>query len=266
MAYPERERARLRLAGALMGPNRGNVSVVSIYRLEQRLDDASVQSYYGAIEERNRALEAESHLVRESGATVNSHVLVSTTAFRGLVSATETIGATLLLIGWPGHGPQKAEEALAPSLDRHLRTHLVLFREDGRVPARRILVLVDDSPHGDLAFLLAARLTAAWEADLTVAATIPTEADEEERLKVEVELEGNLGVSVRARVLAIPADSPSDALLGEAHRNDLIVIGVSGLGVGSVDEALERLDRVKGCSLALVRAHPEASLEARRRT
>jgi uncharacterized integral membrane protein len=265
VAYPERERARLRLAGALMGPNRGNVSVVSVYRLEERLDDASVQSYYGAIEERNRALRAEADLVREAGATVDSHVLVATTAFRGLVSAAATTRATLLIAGWPAHGPGEAEEALAWSLDRHLRAHLMFFREAGPLPARRMLVLVDDTPHGQLALLVASRLTFAWEADLTVATVIPPGADEEERIRVEDELEAELGVSIRARVRAIPVASPAEALVEESHRQDLLVMGVSGLGTGSVQEAVERLAPVTGCSLALVRAHLDASLEARRK-
>jgi amino acid transporter len=265
VAYPERERARLRLAGALMGPNRGNVSVVSVYRLEERLDDASVQSYYEAIEERNRALKAEADLVREAGATVDSHVLVATTAFRGLVSAAETTRANLLIAGWPAHGPRAAEEALAWSLDRHLRTHLLLFREAGPVPARRVLVLVDDTPHGELALLVASRLTFAWKADLTVAAVISPGADEEERIRVEDELEAELGVSIRASVRAIPMASPTEALLGESDRHDLLVMGVSGLGTGSVQEAVQRLSPVTDCSLALVRAHLEGSLEARRK-
>ncbi|MGD2070792.1 MAG: amino acid permease, partial [Gemmatimonadota bacterium] len=227
VAYPERERARLRLAGALMGPNRGNVSVVSVYRLEERLDDTSVQTYYEAIEERNRALRAESELVRESGATVDAHVLVSTTAFRGLVSAAETTRAALMLVGWPGHGPREAEEALAWSLDRHLRAHLVLFREAGAVPAKRVLVLVDDGIHGELALLVASRLTSAWHADLTVATLIAPDADEEERIRAEGGLEADVGVSIRAAVRAIPGASPVDALVAESERNDVIVLGVS---------------------------------------
>jgi hypothetical protein len=265
VAYPQRERARLRLAGALMGPNRGNVSVVSVFRLEERLDEASVQSYYGTIEERNTALRAESDLVTEFGATVDSHVVVSTTAFRGLVTAAETTRATLLLIGWPGHGPQQPEEALAWSLDRHVRTHLVLFREAGAIPARRILVLMDETIHGDLSLLVASRLTAAWGADLTVATVIPSTADEETRIKVEDDLEAELGVSIRAAVRAIPASSPVEALREEANRNDLLILGVSSLDEGSVEDAVERLAPLEDCSLALVRAHPEASLEARRR-
>jgi amino acid transporter len=265
VAYPERERVRLRLAGALMGPNRGNVSVVSVFRLTERLDEGSAQSYYEAIEERNRALERESSLVREAGATVNSHVLVSTTAFRGLVSAAETTGANLLLTGWPGHGPQEAEEALAASLDRYLRTHLVLFREDGPVPASRILVLADDSPHGELALLVASRLTAAWEADLTVGSLIDPHADEAMRLQMEADLEADLGVSIRARVRAIPAQSPLEALQDEARGVDLIVTGISGVGVESVEEAVGELALLEGCSVALVRAHPEAPLTPGRR-
>ena len=264
VAYPRRERARLRLAGALMGPSRGNVSVVSIFRLEERLDDTSIESYYEAIEERNRALTAESHVVREAGATVASHVLVSTTAFRGLVSAVETTRATLLLVGWPGYGPKEGEGALVPSLDRHLRAHLVLFREDGPIPARRILALVDDGPHGELALLVATRLTAGWDAELTVATLVDVDAEEESRLRAEAYLEAELGISVRAHVRAIPARSAEDALAVEASWSDLVVLGVSALRADNAVEAAERLAALGGCSIALVRAHEPSGAVTRR--
>jgi len=266
VGYPERERARLRLAGALMGPTRGNVSVVSVFRLEDRLDEASARSYFEAIEERNQALKAESALVRELGAAVKSHVLVSTTAFRGLVSAAETTGASLLLAGWPGHGPREAEAQLAASLDRYLRTHLVLFREDGPVPARRILTLMDDTAHGKLAFLVGSRLTSAWSARLTVATVIRPDASEEERLKAEADLEANIGVSIRATVRAIPAASTVEGVLEEAESHDLVITGLSSLGADDVEAAVRALEPVRGCSLALVRAHPQISLETGRTT
>ncbi len=260
VAYPARERARLRLAGALMGPMRGTVSVVSVYRLQERLDDTSVQSYYESIEERNRALEAESGIVREAGAKVRSHVLVATTALRGLVSAAQATNATLLLAGWPGHGPREGEGALADSLDRYLRTHLVFFREDGPVPARAILALVDDTPHGELTTLVATRLTAAWNASLTVAAAIGPDADDEARVRVEADLEAQIGISIRAATRAISASSPEQALFDEAGRHDLIVVGVSALGQERVQAAVERLAPLTGCSLALVRAHPQITM------
>ncbi len=263
VGYPEREQSRLRLAGALMGPMRGRVTVVSVFRLERRLDDDSVQSYYRAIEERRRALEAESRWVREAGATVRSHVLVSTTAFRGLVTAAETTGASLLLAGWPGHGPQARETALAESLDRHLRAHVLLFREDAPLPARRILVLVDSGTHGELGMVVASRLTAAWSAELTVASWVPTDASEEERSKVEDDLEASLGVTVRARVRALPGTSPEEAVASEADRHDLIVVGVSALEATSLHDAVEALDGLDGPSLILVRAHDAPILAGR---
>jgi len=251
-----------------MGPNRGNVSVVSVFRLSERLDEDSARSYYEAVEERNQALEAESGLVREAGARVDSHVLVSTTAFRGLVSAAETTRANLLLTGWPGHGPREAEEALADSLDRYLRTHLVLFREDGPVPAERILAVVDDGPHGELALLVASRLTAAWEADLTVASLVEAHADEARRMQAEADLEADLGVSVRARVRAVPASSPVQALQREVEMEgtQLLVMGVSGVGAKSLAHAIDELSPFRGASLALVRAYPRSSLNPGRRT
>jgi amino acid transporter len=264
VAYPERERARLRLAGALMGPTRGNVLVVSIFRLLERLDDLSVKSYYDSIEERNQSLDAVTDLVREAGATVRSHVLVSATAFRGLVTAVETTRASLLLSGWPGHGPKAGEEALATSLDRHLRAHIVLFREDGPVPAQRIMVFMDPGPHGDLALLVGSRLAAAWGADLTVATRVPEDADEEARLQAEASLEADVGISVRAKVRVIPAASQLEAVASVSNQHDLIVLGPSGLGEGTLNSAVESLGGFQGCSLALVRAHPRAPMEARR--
>jgi amino acid transporter len=264
VAYPRREGGRLRLAGALVGPTRGRVSVVSIYRLEGRLDDASVHSYYEAVDERNHVLESESRLVREAGASVDSHVLVTTTAFRGLVSAVETTRASVLLMGWPGYGPAEAESSLADSLDRYVRAHLLVFKEDGPVPARRILVLLDESPHGDLALLVASRLASAWKGDLTVTRQLDAGADEAERIEAEHDLETDLGVSVRAKVRAVPAASPVEVLQSEATRNDLLVVGISGVGAKTVQEALDRLTSLEGCSVVLVRAHGDVSLEPRR--
>ena len=48
------------------------------------------------------------------------------------------------------------------------------------------------------------------------------------------------------------------------ERNDLIVLGVSAMGVERVREAVEELATLRDSSLVLVRAHPQASLEARR--
>ncbi len=260
VAYPERERARLRMAGALIGPAHGHVSVVSVFRMEGRLDDASVQSYYETIEQRNRVLEAESRIVREAGATVDSHVLVAATAFRGLVSAAETSRATLLVTGWPAHGPAEAEHALPDSLDRHLRTHLVLFREDGSVPAPRILVLLDEGPDSDLSLLLSSRLVAAWGSELTVARIIAPDASEDERIEAEQALEAELGVSVRAQVRAIPSASPEAALAREAARNDLLVTSVAATGADGLVRSVDRLAGLRGCSIMLVRARPQPSL------
>lgn len=264
VAYPEREQARLRVAGALMGPTRGNVLVVSIFRLAERLDDLSIKSYYDSIEERNQSLDAVTDLVREAGATARSHVLVAATAFRGLVTAVETTRASLLLSGWPGYGPKAGEEALATSLDRHLRTHLVLFREEGPVPAKRILVFMEPGPHGELALLVGSRLASAWGADLTVAATVPEDADEDLRLQAEGTLEADVGISVRAAIRVIPAGSRMEAVMSVSGQHDLIVLGPAGLGEGTLTSAVETLSGFKGCSLALVRAHPKAPMEARR--
>jgi hypothetical protein len=124
--------------------------------------------------------------------------------------------------------------------------------------------MVDNTDHGNLAFTVASRLTSAWDAELTVAAMIPPDADEEERLRVEGDLDAFLGVSIRARVRAIPAPTPVEGLMEESEANDLIVVGISTLKVEGMEAAAASLKPLVGSSIVLVRAHPEASLEARR--
>jgi hypothetical protein len=99
-----------------------------------------------------------------------------------------------------------------------------------------------------------------------VASVVDPDADEDERLAAEDRIEAEIGVSVRATVRAIPAATPAEALEQEAQRTDLIVLGVSGMATASVREAVAGLSAVDDCSLVLVRGHPEAPLEPRKRS
>jgi hypothetical protein len=118
--------------------------------------------------------------------------------------------------------------------------------------------------HGELALLVATRLTSAWGSDLTVATFVDAEADDDERLRAEVDLEAVVGISVRTHVRAIPTSLPEEVLAVEAGWSDLIVLGVSALGEERVAPAVERLEAVKGCSLALIRAHAASAAEVGR--
>ncbi|MDX1495369.1 MAG: hypothetical protein R3253_14980, partial [Longimicrobiales bacterium] len=95
----------------------------------------------------------------------------------------------------------------------------------------------------------------AWSAELTVATLIAPDASDEERSRMEDEVEAGLGVSVRASVRALPAASAAEAIRREASRHDLVVVGMSAVGASSLSEAVDHLEGIEGASLIVVRAH-----------
>jgi hypothetical protein len=73
---PARERARLQIAGAMLGPSRGDILAVNVFVVdrEDEVNDDVLTSYYQTIHERSDALERAAAAIPSSGARVTSHV------------------------------------------------------------------------------------------------------------------------------------------------------------------------------------------------
>jgi len=264
VANPAHEPARLQMAAAMMGPVEGELLAVNVFVADMTDNprDEMIARYYETIAQRERILQEKSELIRDAGARVTSHVPVAGSVFCGLLSAAEASGASLGFFGWPefGDGYEGSLRLLA-ALDRNLRAHMLVLREGGAVPARDILALVDNSIHGDLALLCAARLTNTWEAQLSVAGVMPAETDAAARRQAEAALEQRIGDRARATARMVLADSSIEAAAAEAPFTDMIILGVPADTDNNLATTVDELAAVTGCSIVLVRAYGD--LEAK---
>lgn len=261
---PRREAERLALAAAIMQQSRGSVLALNIFVLrgEERLRQEVFDRYVGTIGEREEALRRTVEPITRTGVRVTSHVAPAQTVLRGIVSATEVARASLLLLGWPEPGPEGGGGIeLYSDLERTVRTHLLVFREGGITPPRRVLVLVDRTSHAQLALLLAARASAAWGAELVAATVVPRDADADACAEAEADLEARIGTTVWTRVRALAAESVEEAVREAARVADLIALGVSAGGDRGLVGLMSELEPVMGRSLLLVRAHPSIPVE-----
>jgi len=254
---PARERARLQIAGAMVGPSRGDILAVNVFVVdrEDEVNDDVLTSYYQTIHERSDALERAAAAIPSSGARVTSHVPAAASVFYGLMTAAEASRAALVVLGWPEPTADGSDPmALVAALDKYLRAHVLVLREQGPVPASSILAIVDASIHGDLTLLTAARLANAWQAELTAGTLIAPDAAEDEITAAEEGLEARVGDLVRADVSAIPAASLADAA-AEAEFYEMLVVGVSDRDDRGLSSALAELWHVEAASVLVVRAH-----------
>ncbi len=259
VANPQHEPARLQIAAAMMGPVQGEVLVVNVFlaELDDDFSDELLGRYYQTIEQRNQALQQAAAPIIQAGAKVVSHVPVASSVFCGLLSAAQASAASLVFFGWPDRASSSYEESLRllGGLDHYLRANLLVLREQGPVPAQNILALIDDSLHGDLALLCAARLTNSWNAQLTVAGLIAEASSEAAYAEATAALEARVGDRVRAGVRPIAAGSMPAAVAAEAAFADMIVLGVPAGPGDQLAPTIVALADVTQCSLVLVRAY-----------
>ena len=258
VANPAHEPARLQIAAGMMGPVQGELLAVNVFVADMTDDprDEVIARYYETIAQRNRMLREAAELIEQAGARVTSHVPVAGSVFCGLLSAAEASGASLGFFGWPERGDgYDASLRLLEALDRNLRAHMLVLQEQGPVPARNILALADDSVHGDLALLCAARLTNTWECQLSVAGLVPSQTTDEAQQEAEAALERRIGDRARASVHVILADSVAEAVAAEAAFSDMIILGVPTGSGKDLATTADELSDVAGCSIVLVRAY-----------
>lgn len=260
---PERERARLALAAAMMGPAKGRLLAVNVFTVRGAVGatDDLLTSYRETLAARTRALEKATAAVVPPGVRVTSHVPIAVSVFYGLLSAAETSRTALSVVGWPEPRLNSADPVpLLNALDNHLRSHLFVLREQSPVPARRLLVVPGSDPSGELALLTAARLSEAWNAHVTVAAVVAPGTSERVVAKLEADLEARAGEVTKADVAVLPAES-LDHLDEEVGRHDLLLVGVPLRPSSRLNALVAELGGITGTSVLLVKAHPDQPLD-----
>ena len=158
-----------------------------------------------------------------------------------LVRAAETLATGILQVAGEGAGmmlvplPEKTEGASDVFRREPYRellsapvTDTVFIRPGATRTPRSILVSARGGPHAELALKVAQRLARAEGASITVMhvdlpRTSAGERQQEQHLFQSLVARSNEGSRLRAS--SIPAESVTDAVLGETRRHDLLVLG-----------------------------------------
>lgn len=261
---PARERARLQIAATLMSPRRGRVVAVNVFTVESEdeIDRDLIAGYYDTVESRAAALGSVAGSIETGHAEISSHVPVAASIFYGLLSAQRASRASTMMLGWPEvEESTGAGTPLVDALEEYMRAHMIVFREQADVPADDILAIIDESDHGQLALMAAARLANEWGSDLSVSELIGEGATEEEIAEAEERLEDRVSDLVKASVRTIASHSLEEAE-AEAEFYDLMIVGVESVpGAEGLCGLIDELSHVESASLLIARAHESQPLD-----
>ncbi|MBI4301724.1 MAG: glucosyl-3-phosphoglycerate synthase [Chloroflexi bacterium] len=219
-----RSRSLLKIASALLHHRSGHATLL-------RVVEAPIDSLAAATAQAR----AQRQLLREVArygdgefAEVKTMVRVAPQAWQGIREAVMEEKADLLVLEWGGRrggrlfGATIRELASAPPCDL-----AVIKWRDGR-PCRSILLPVRGGPHADLALGLASTLAQTFGASITVmhvdlADQSWRQRDRERRTFVDFLTRCPPG----ARPLVVTATSAADALLAEAKKHQLVIMGAA---------------------------------------
>lgn len=168
----------------------------------------------------------------QRGAMVRPVAVTSRVPAESIIEVARLKGVRLIVMGW--HKPVFSRSVLGGTLDRVMRrssADMAIFIDKGMPnPPHRILLPYSGTVHDQLALRLAARLARRAGADLTLLHVVhPGRAEprierEARQLLDTVAPEPMTGHTIR--LLVIETDRPVDAVLAEAARHDLTVLGV----------------------------------------
>ncbi|MDP8905175.1 MAG: glucosyl-3-phosphoglycerate synthase [Chloroflexota bacterium] len=198
------------------------------------------------------------------GVELRTVVRIGRRAAEGIVEVATEDEADLVIFGWGGRpgGKRGAEAVFSPTIDEVVRDapcDIAVVKQRGVRDVRRILAPVRGGPHAELAVRFASSLAQYFGAGVEVMHVIPPDVNE----VVKSQAERALTTFVRqhagdpARPLLVEAEDVPAAILGEADRSQLVVMGAAALGAGAVSG---------GANGALFGALPEAIAQHARPT
>ncbi len=175
------------------------------------------------------------------GTTIRPIVRIGRRAAEGIIESALEEGSDLIVFGWGGK-PRGPREAGAPSISatidevvRDAPCDVAVVKQRGGGEMSRILVPVRGGPHAELALRFADAIAARHDAQLVVLHVIPPGVSLAVRAQAEHALAAfvRLHAGDRAVGLLREAANVRTAILREAERSDLVVMGASAAPSGT---------------------------------
>src|SRR4029450_10516865 len=175
------------------------------------------------------------------GTAIHPIVRIGRHAAEGIVEASAEQEADLIIFGWGGKSPAGRDgsgpSVFSPTIDEVVRespADIAVVKQRGSKELRRILVPVRGGPHAELAARYADALAKRYDAEVVVLPVVPRGITMAVRAQAEHALASFLRqYKARAEGVVREAANVRNAILREAERADLVVMGASAQPPGS---------------------------------
>jgi nucleotide-binding universal stress UspA family protein len=249
VANPLTAEELIRIGAALMDERTGELTALGIVEVPEGMPLSE-----GA----TRARQARRLLQRvldyaPEGTVIHPLVRIGRHAAAGIVEAAAEQEADLMIFGWGGKSGAHREpgaSVISPTIDEVVRESpcdIAVVKQRGARDIRRILVPVRGGPHAELALRIADALAHRHDATVVVMHLVPDGVTEAVRAQAERALASfsRQFVTARSEPLLRETANVRAAILREAERSDLVVMGASappgevgGSLFGSLPEAI----------------------------
>jgi nucleotide-binding universal stress UspA family protein len=249
VANPMTAEELIRIGAALMDERTGELTALGIVEVPEGMPLSE-----GA----TRARQARRLLQRvldyaPEGTVIHPLVRIGRHAAAGIVEAAAEQEADLMIFGWGGKSGAHREpgaSVISPTIDEVVRESpcdIAVVKQRGARDIQRILVPVRGGPHAELALRMADALAHRHDATVVVMHLVPDGVTEAVRAQAERALASfsRQFVTARSEPLLRETANVRAAILREAERSDLVVMGASappgevgGSLFGSLPEAI----------------------------
>ena len=242
VANPMTAEELIRLGAAMLDPKHGEISALGIVEVPEGMPLSE-----GA----TRARHARRLLQRvldyaPDGTTIHPIVRIGRHAAEGIVEASAEQEADLIIFGWGGRTTTgrngNGTSVFSPTIDEVVRDapcDIAVVKQRGTKDIKRILVPVRGGPHAELAIRYADAIARFHSATVVVLHLVPPGITLAVRAQAERALAAFVKQHLHGRGEALLREAPNvrNAILREAEKADLVVMGASAAPVGADGES-----------------------------
>ena len=242
VANPATAEELIRLGAALLDPRAGELTALGIVEVPEGMPLSE-----GATRARHaRRLLQKVLDFAPDGTTIHPIVRIGRHAAEGIVEASAEQEADLLIFGWGGKAPAGGRDGqggsvISPTIDEVVRdapADIAVIKQRGSKEIRRIIVPVRGGPHAELAVRFADAIARRHDAHVVVLHFVPPGITLAVRAQAEHALAQFIRqhLSGRAEGVVREAANVRNAILREAERADLVVMGATATPGGTDGE------------------------------
>ena len=241
VANPMTAEELIRLGAAMLDERAGELSALGIVEVPEGMPLSE-----GATRARHaRRLLQKVLDYAPDGTTIHPIVRIGRHAAEGIIEASAEQEADLIIFGWGGKAPPGRDTggptAFSPTIDEVVRDSpcdIAVVKQRGSKEIRRVLVPVRGGPHAELAMRFADAIARRHDATVVVLHLVPPGITLAVRAQAERALATFVKQHVQGRSEAILREAPNvrNAILREAERADLVVMGASAQPTGAGGE------------------------------